>query len=221
MQTSVNLAVFDLDHTLIGVDTAFEWNRFVAEQGLVTGDEHHRQRLAFDRDYHLGVLDALAYQRFTMALLPQLEPQQLVALRSQFFEQCILPSVRPNSVACVQQHRERGDMTLLISASNLFLTDPVADYFGVAENLSTQPQQLDGRFSGEVEGVVCLGQGKCTRLQQWLVEQAIAKAQITFYSDSHNDLPLLYLADSPIAVDPDAKLAAEAVKLGWPIISLS
>lgn len=233
-QHVTNLIIFDLDHTLINGDSAVLWNEFVYQQGLSDDPKHWHKLHAFDRAYHAGTLDAQAYQRFTMTISPDYTLTELTALRDKYFSQKIAPLMHLPAQQLIEQHQQRGELTILISATNSFLTDPVCQHWAIDINLSTQPEVIKGRFTGRVCGEPSLKAGKIRNLEQWFCKQGfgqrpnkkgfskqdLGNANITFYSDSHNDLPLLEQANHPIAVDPDPTLRHQAQLQQWPIISL-
>jgi HAD superfamily hydrolase (TIGR01490 family) len=216
----MRLAIFDLDHTLLAGDSDHLWGEFMIEQGLVERDQHRRQNDKFYEDYQAGTLDIAAYTRFALEPLVRLGPARLLPLREQFVATRIDPIVAPSAPALLERHRIQGDELLIITATNRFVTEPIAQLLGVDHLLATDPERVDGRYTGAITGIPCYREGKVRRLEQWLHEQGEAAEHVTFYSDSHNDLPLLRQVQRPIAVDPDEELRAEAVRKGWPVISL-
>ena len=216
----MRLAIFDLDHTLLAGDSDHLWGEFMIEQGLVERDHHRRQNDRFYEDYKAGTLDIAAYTRFALEPLVRLGPARLLPLREQFVATRIDPIVAPSAPALLERHRIQGDELLIITATNRFVTEPIAQLLGVDNLLATDPERVDGRYTGAITGIPCYREGKVRRLEQWLREQGESAEHVTFYSDSHNDLPLLRQVQRPIAVDPDEELRAEAGRKGWPIISL-
>ena len=216
----MRLAIFDLDHTLLAGDSDHLWGEFMIERGLVEREHHKRQNDRFYEDYKAGTLDIAAYTRFALEPLVRLGPAQLLPLREQFVAGVIDPIVAPAAPALLERHRIEGDELLIITATNRFITEPIAALLGVDNLLATDGECVDGRYTGELAGIPCYREGKVRRLEQWLGEQDERYDSITFYSDSHNDLPLLRHVQRPVAVDPDAQLRAEAERLGWPIITL-
>ncbi len=216
----MQLAIFDLDHTLLAGDSDHLWGEFMIEQGLVERDSHKRQNDKFYADYKAGTLDIAAYMRFALEPLVRLGAEKLLPLRALFVERVIDPIVAPAAPALLERHRIQGDELLIITATNRFITEPIARLLGVDELLATEPEQLDGRYTGAIAGIPCYREGKVRRFEQWLRERGERFDRVTFYSDSHNDLPLLRHVQRPIAVDPDDELRAEAGRQGWPIISL-
>jgi HAD superfamily hydrolase (TIGR01490 family) len=216
----MRLAIFDLDHTLLAGDSDHLWGEFMIGQGLVERDGHRRQNDKFYEDYKAGTLDIAAYTRFALEPLVRLGQQKLLPLRERFVATCIEPIVAPAAPALLERHRIEGDELLIITATNRFVTEPIAQLLGVDELLATDPEQVDGRYTGAITGTPCYREGKVRRLEQWLRERGEPCEHVTFYSDSHNDLPLLRRAQKPVAVDPDDELRAEAGRKGWPIITL-
>ncbi len=216
----MRLAIFDLDHTLLTGDSDHLWGEFMIEQGLVERDHHKRNNDKFYADYKAGTLDIAAYTRFALEPLVRLGAEKLLPLRARFVERVIDPIVAPSAPALLERHRLQGDELLIITATNRFVSEPIAQLLGVDELLATDPEQVNGRYTGAIAGVPCYREGKVRRFEQWLAERGERNEGVTFYSDSHNDLPLLRHVQRPIAVDPDDALRAEAVRLGWPVISL-
>nr|WP_207148517.1 HAD family hydrolase [Thiococcus pfennigii] len=216
----VALAIFDLDNTLLGGDSDYLWGRFLVERGVVDGAEYDRLNERFYHDYQAGRLDIMAFLRFALRPLRDNDPADLRAWRAEFIAERIEPVVLPAALELIERHRGRGDELLIITATNAFVTAPIAARFGIAHLIATVPEQIDGRFTGEVAGIPSFREGKVARLEQWLAETGHDLAGSHFYSDSHNDLPLLARVDHPVAVDPDPILAAEARVRGWPSLSL-
>lgn len=216
----MRLAIFDLDHTLLVGDSDHLWGEYMIERGLVEREQHQRQNDRFYEDYQAGTLDIHAYTRFALEPLVRLGPGKLLPLRERFVRERIEPIVAPLAPMLLEKHRIQGDELLIITATNRFVTEPIAALLGVDELLATDPETVDGGYTGNVTGVPCYREGKCARLSQWLAERDQKYDRVTFYSDSHNDLPLLLQVDEPVAVDPDATLRAHAEQHRWPIITL-
>ena len=214
------LAIFDLDNTLLAGDSDYLWGQFLVELGVVDGPSYERENARFYADYREGRLDILAFLRFSLRPLAQHRMQDLHAWRTRFMREKIEPLITEAAEALVARHRAAGDTLMIITATNAFVTAPIAERFGISELIATEPETNDGRFTGNVAGTPSFREGKVSRLQDWLVGSDTALAGAAFYSDSHNDLPLLELVDRPVAVDPDPILTAEARRRGWPIISL-
>ena len=216
----MNLAVFDPDHTLLDGDSDYLWGQFMVEQGLVDGPEYQRRNREFYLQYQAGTLDIQEFARFSMAPLAANDLDLLRRLRAQFVETRILPCVAPGARPLLARHRAAGDTLLITTATNRFVTEPIAVLFGVKHLLATDPEMRDGRYTGRLDGHANFREGKVIRLREWLASAPQRYEMIACYSDSQNDLPLLQFADHPCAVDPDATLRAEAERRGWPVISL-
>jgi HAD superfamily hydrolase (TIGR01490 family) len=216
----VTLAIFDLDNTLIGGDSDHLWGQFAGEQGLVNNDDYVRRSDQFYADYLAGTLDIDAYLRHALSSLVGHSPQQLKAWHAQFMAEKIQPLMLPRAAELVADHRKRGHVLLIITATNSFITAPIAHALGIDNLIACDAEIVDGRYTGNPSGVPSYQQGKVTRLKSWIAERKLTLDGAWFYSDSHNDLPLLELVDHPVAVDPDDNLRARAVERGWPVISL-
>lgn len=216
----MSLAIFDLDNTLIGDDSDYLWGQFLVERGLVDGERYTRENQQFYEQYQAGTLDIDAFLTFMLRPLAEHPLAELLAWRAEFIEEKIRPILLPKAAALVEWHRAAGDTLLIITATNRFITAPIAELFGIANLLATEPEFIGGRYTGHSVGIPCFQQGKVTRLNQWLAETGHDLRGSRFYSDSHNDLPLLNQVAHPVAVDPDAILADQAVERGWPILSL-
>lgn len=216
----VALAIFDLDNTLLAGDSDYLWGRFLTERGVVDGARYERENERFYREYREGRLDIYEFLRFSLRPLKENEPEQLLAWRKEFMHRMIDPIILPEARKLVARHRAAGDVLLIITATNEFVTAPIARRFGIEHLIATVPEKLNGRYTGEVAGEPSFQHGKVIRLRQWLREQALDLHDSSFYSDSHNDIPLLEQVDHPVAVDPDTALQAHARAHGWRIISL-
>ncbi len=219
----MQLALFDLDKTLLSGDSDFQWGQFLISKGLLDGPEHSAKNLAFYEDYQAGSLDIYAFLDFQLKPLSAHSRSELDALHREFMQEKILPMMTDKAHALVEKHRQNGDLLLIITATNSFVTGPIAKAFGIDNLIGTTPEEVNGEFTGKVVGTPSFQAGKITRLNEWLAArgQSLSDFDTTwFYSDSHNDLPLMELVDKPVAVDPDATLKAHAEQAGWPIISL-
>jgi HAD superfamily hydrolase (TIGR01490 family) len=214
------LAIFDLDNTLLGGDSDHAWGEFLCEQGLVDAAGFARQNDQFYRDYQSGDLDIDAYLRFALAPLAGQPAERLARWHRAFMADKITPMMLPAARALVERHRDAGDELLIITATNSFITRPIAAALGIDELIACEGEIVDGLYTGEPAGVPAFHEGKVVRLRQWLAGRSTSLAGACFYSDSHNDLPLLQLVDRPVAVDPDDILRRHAQARGWPIISL-
>ena len=216
----MRLAIFDLDHTLLAGDSDHMWGDYMIEAGLVDGASYKRRNDAFYEDYKAGRLDIAAYTRFALEPLARLGEETLLPLRDRFVAERIDPIVAPAAPMLLEKHRIQGDELLIITATNRFVTEPIAQLLGVDELIATDPEYVNGRYTGNITGTASYREGKVTRLEEWLSLRDEKFSEITFYTDSHNDLPLLRRVDKPVVVDPDATLRAAAQKAGWPIITL-
>ncbi len=214
------LAIFDLDETLISTDSDYEWGRFVVARGLVDRARYEQKNEEFYRDYKRGHLDIDSYLRFTCAVLAETQMAELLAQRRAFVEQVITPTVLPKARALVASHERAGDQLIVITSTNQFITEPIVEKFGITNLIAPVPETKCGKYTGNIVGTPSFGAGKVTRLNEWLARRQISLEGSYFYSDSHNDLPLLRVVDNPIAVDPDETLRREAIRSDWKIISL-
>jgi HAD superfamily hydrolase (TIGR01490 family) len=215
------LALFDLDNTLLAGDSDFEWAQFLIEQGVLDREVYEARNQEFFDQYKAGTLDIHAFLDFQLKPLSRHARAVLDAWHGEFMERKIRPMIRASARALVERHR--GDLRIVISATNTFVTSPIAREFGIAELIATEPEQRGGEFTGGVAGEPCFREGKVRRLDAWLKERGATLgsfAESWFYSDSHNDLPLLSRVTHPVAVDPDPELRAHAGRHGWPVISL-
>ncbi|MGJ8668995.1 MAG: HAD family hydrolase [Oceanococcus sp.] len=215
----MELALFDLDNTLLAGDSDYLWGRYLVEHGLVDGAEYEAQNQKFYQDYKAGQLDIRAFARFSLGRMGQFEPKELDTLRSDYVANCIKPIVAAGTQALLHEHREAGRELVIITATNSYITSPIAELLGIDTLLGTDGVRVDGRFNGEIEGIPCFQQGKIEKLQQWLSDKPRV-SQSWFYSDSINDAPLLEWADHAFAVDPCERLSALASEKNWPILSL-
>lgn len=217
----MTLAIFDLDNTLIAGDSDHQWGEFLVRRGDVDAEHYQAANDRFYQDYLDGSLDILAYQQFVLSELKGRPPEQLDALRRTFMEEVIDDLWLPRAEALVADHRERGHTLMIITATNDFITAPIAERLGVPHLIATRAERDDnGFYTGRVAGVPSYREGKVERLGQWLESHGESLAGSWFYSDSHNDLPLLGKVDNPVAVDPDPTLEQAARERGWPILSL-
>ncbi|QLF93336.1 HAD family hydrolase [Pseudomonas sp. ABC1] len=216
----MHLALFDLDNTLLAGDSDHAWGDYLCRRGIVDADAYRARNDAFYQDYLAGRLDVLAYQNFCQEILGRSEPDQLDAWHRDFMRDCIEPIILPQGEALLRQHRDAGDKVVIITATNRFITGPIAARLGVDTLLATECEVRDGRYTGRATDIPCFQAGKVTRLERWLEENGHDLEGSHFYSDSWNDLPLLGRVSHPVAVDPDPKLEAEARSRGWKVISL-
>lgn len=216
----MSLALFDLDNTLLADDSDYLWGRFLVEQGLVDGVFYERENQKFYDSYRAGTLDIHAFLHFMLQPLTEHPLATLLAWRAQFIKEKIEPIILPKAVTLLDKHRKAGDTLLIITATNCFITAPIAERLGVQHLLATEIEFSDGRYTGQPLGIPCFQQGKVTKLHDWLAATGHDLTDSWFYTDSRNDLPLLVEVAHPVAVDPDEILAQYATERGWPIISL-
>jgi HAD superfamily hydrolase (TIGR01490 family) len=216
----VRLALFDLDNTLLAGDSDHSWGEFLCETGRVDAVEYRARNDAFYADYCAGKLDVVAYQSFTQAILARTEAAELARWQAEFMAGVIEPIILAKGEALLREHREAGDKLVIITATNRFITAPIAARLGVETLLATECGMENGRYTGHVAGVPCYQAGKVVRLNEWLAETGLSLEGAYFYSDSRNDLPLLEAVANPVAVDPDDTLRAIAGERGWPVLSL-
>lgn len=219
----MRLALFDLDNTLLAGDSDFEWAEFLISQGVLDRQLHQARNAQFYEDYKRGTMDIHAFLEFQLKPLSQHPRSQLDAWHEKYMDVKVRPMIASKARALVEKHRAAGDLMMVITATNAFVTRPIATEFGIEHLIATDPEEIDGQFTGRVSGQPSFQQGKVTRLHQWLQArgQGLADFEETwFYSDSLNDLPLLKEVNHPVAVDPDPTLRAYAEKARWPIISL-
>lgn len=219
----MRLALFDLDNTLLTGDSDYEWGQFLVDRGVLERAAYEAQNRAYYEQYVRGTLDIHEYLGFALRPLAEHSAGDLERWHAQFMRDRILPMITPAARALVRRHRDDGDLCAIITATNSFVTAPIAREFQVAHLIATEPESRDGRFTGRVAGVPCFREGKLARLDDWLAGQGRHLedfAESVFYSDSHNDLPLLGRVTRPVAVDPDEALAAEAARRRWAVMSL-
>lgn len=216
----MSLAIFDLDNTLIAGDSDYLWGQFLVDRGIVDRDSYEEANAEFYKDYRNGCLDIMEFLRFALSPLAAHAPERLYEWRDEFVETKIRPILLPAAKGLIEKHRAIGDIPLIITATNGFVTAPIARLYGIEHLIATIPEFAGGRYTGRVEGLPCFREGKVARLEEWLAEQQHDLDGSWFYSDSHNDLPLLSRVTHPVAVDPDESLALYAREKGWPIISL-
>jgi len=216
----MTLAIFDLDNTLLGGDSDYLWGTYLVEAGLVDGEHYEAENRRFYEDYKNGTLDIYRFLAFSLRPLTEIPLADLLALRERFMADRIAPIILKAGRGLIEHHRRLGHRPLIITATNRFITEPIAAALGVEDLLATDPEFLGGRYTGRVAGTPTFREGKVARVKEWLRETGLNLADSWFYSDSHNDLPLLELVSHPVAVDPDDTLHQHAEMKGWPVISL-
>lgn len=216
----MTLAIFDLDNTLLNGDSDHAWGEFLVSKGIVDEVTYKSANDAFYEDYKRGELDIFAYLEFALEPLTRFSMEELQALHQEFMDKFVEPMMLPKAKELLDQHRRRGDYLMIITATNAFVTAPIAHVMGVDEILATNPEMVDNRYTGKVSGTPCYQHGKVARLDTWLDENNETLENSYFYSDSINDLPLLERVTHPVAVDPCDSLKKIAEEKSWPIISL-
>jgi HAD superfamily hydrolase (TIGR01490 family) len=214
------LAIFDLDNTLLRGDSDYAWGQFLVENRIVDGEAYRRENERYYAQYHEGTLDIMEFLAFALRPLSQHDRARLDAWHREYMQRKVLPMISPDARALVEHHRARGDTLMIITATNSFVTAPIAREFGVPWLLATEPEVNGDRFTGRVTGIPCFRDGKVRRLEAWLREHRETLDGSWFYSDSHNDLPLLERVSHPVAVNPDPTLLAAARARGWDLLEL-
>lgn len=219
----MNLALFDLDNTLLTSDSDFEWAQFLIEQRVLDREVYEARNLEFYKQYKAGTLDIQKFLDFQLKPLSRHSRIQLDVWHNEFMAKIILPLIAPGARELIYKHMLGGDLCIIITATNRFVTAPIAQALGVNNLIATEPEQKNGEFTGQVSGTPCFREGKITRLENWLDNRNLTWLSFLeswFYSDSLNDIPLLNKVTRPVAVDPDTTLKSYAKKNRWPIISL-
>lgn len=219
-ETAMTLAIFDLDNTLLAGDSDHAWGEYLVEQGHVDGVWYKSENDRFYSDYCRGELDVIAYSEFVFSVLAREDADTLAAWHAGFMAQKVAQMILPKGRELLARHREAGHRLLIITATNRFITGPIARELGVDELIATEPEMKSGRYTGKVAGIPCYQHGKIDRLQEWLNLNNESAEGCWFYSDSRNDIPLLEFATHPVAVDPDEALRAHAAANSWPVMSL-
>lgn len=216
----MSLAIFDLDNTLLSIDSDHAWGEFLLEQGAVDPEAYREANDRFLAEYRAGTLDIHDFLAVALRPLAENSPEQLATWHQQFMASKIEPHILARGEELVARHRSRGDTLLIITATNRFITGPIAARLGVDHLIAVEPEMVDGRYTGRVSGTPSYREGKVERLEEWLSDKELTLEDAWFYSDSHNDLPLLEKVAYPVAVDPDDTLREAAEARGWKIISL-
>ena len=216
----MGLALFDLDNTLIAGDSDYLWGCFLVEQGIVDGVHYERENRRFYDQYRVGELDIHEFLDFQLRPLAEHGLETLQQWRQQYIEEKISPILLPRAHELVERHRQQGDTLVVITATNRFITTPIVELYDIPHLLATEPELQDEQYTGRVAGTPCFQDGKVERLDDWLADNQQSLDESWFYSDSHNDLPLLNRVSHPVAVDPDEILEQHAREHDWPVISL-
>lgn len=217
------LALFDLDHTLLPIDSDHGWGEFAIDIGWCDREAFGRRNDAFFADYQAGALNVADYVRFATEAIVQRGAEAALAAQAQFMQAVIRPAMTPQALALVQSHRDAGDVVVMTSATNEFVTRPIAQAFGVQELIATELERdASGWFTGAIKGVPNMREGKVTRMQAWLAARNLSwdTVDATFYSDSMNDVPLLERVNHPVATNPEPRLRALAQERGWRVLDL-
>lgn len=223
MTASLELALFDLDNTLLAGDSDYAWAQFLIEQGVLERAHYEARNDEFFRQYKAGTLDIHEFLVFQLAPLAAHSRGQLDRWHAQFMDEKIRPMIGAAARGLVEHHRAAGSLCAIVTATNSFVTGPIAREFGISHLIATEPEQAEGRFTGGVAGLPCYQGGKVTRVDEWLTRTGYTFASFAatwFYSDSANDLPLLERVSNPVAVDPDDRLRDVATARGWTIMEI-
>lgn len=215
------LALFDLDNTLLAGDSDYLWGCFLASKGLVDKHIYEEANLRFYEDYRQGKLDIHEFLSFALTPLAENDVNDLRAMHEEFMQEHIKPIMNLAGKDKVEEHRNNGDHLVIITATNSFVTGPIASAFGINDLIATEPEMINGQYSGKINGIPCFQEGKITKLNDWLEISDMNLEGSYFYSDSHNDLPLLEQVSFPVAVDPDEVLEKVARERGWEITSFN
>ncbi len=216
----MKLAIFDLDNTLIAGDSDCLWGEFLSEQGYVDSKAYQAGHEKFYQEYFEGTMSIHEFLEFQLKVLADNDRQKLEEWRKNYIEKKIKPIMLPKAIKLIEEHRQQGHELLIITATNRFITEPIAKEFKIENLIACEPEMLDGQYTGKVTGTPSYAEGKVTRLNEWLENDEQTFDETWFYSDSHNDIPLLKEVDHAIAVDGDDTLITEAKKQNWPVISL-
>lgn len=218
-----HLALFDLDHTLLPLDSDYEWGEFTIRLGWCDATEFKRRNAEYFEHYRAGTLDIHAYVRFATEAIRAQGPVRAQAAHAQFMAEVIRPALRPQALDLVRRHQDAGHEVIIVTATNDFVTGPIAECFGVQHLIAVQlERESDGRVTGEIVGTPSARHGKVKRMNDWLAAHALDWADVdsTFYTDSMNDLALMEKVNHPVATNPDPKLRALAQERGWRILDL-
>ncbi|MDA8869254.1 HAD-IB family hydrolase [Methylophilaceae bacterium] len=219
----MNLAIFDLDNTLLDGDSDYNWGLYLVKKGYLDEGEYKEQNQKFFEEYQAGKLDIFAFAEFQFQFLKNNTRKCLNKVRSNYIDEIIKPMILKKAVDLVNQHKEAGDRLLIITATNSFITKPIGELFGIDELIGTDPEEHLGEFTGKVKGTPSFKEGKVTRLFDWLDKKNLKLADFEktfFYSDSHNDLALLEVVTNPVVVNGDKILLEKAQEKNWPKLNL-
>ncbi|MEN9760570.1 MAG: hypothetical protein RI906_396 [Pseudomonadota bacterium] len=222
-QAASRLALFDLDYTLLPLDSDYEWARFLARLGVVDETEQQRRNQYFMDQYSAGTLNIAEFLQFQLAPLATHPREALDAWHQRYMQEVIKPAMRPAAIELVRKHQQAGDLCAMVTATNEFVTAPIARAFGIAHLVATGIESINGHFTGRPRGTPSFREGKVTRTDEWLATLGLrfeAFSQTYFYSDSANDIPLLSRVSHPVATNPDVRLEALARERGWTVLRL-
>lgn len=218
------LALFDLDHTLLPLDSDYEWGRYLVRRGVVDPVAFEARNATFFLQYQAGTLDPVEYLEFALGTLAKFSRAERAALHADYMMDVITPALLPQAHALVARHHDAGDLVAIVTATNRFVTAPIADAFGIDHLLAAEPEHdAQGEMTGRLLGAPTSGHGKVVHTERWLatMDRTLASFERSyFYSDSHNDLPLLSLVTHPVATNPNTVLTAHAKAHGWPLLEL-
>ena len=214
------LAIFDLDNTLIAGDSDHAWGEFLVTKGSVDPVSYKTTNDQFYQDYLAGNLDIIKYMSFALEPLSREPMIQLYEWRQEFIDQVVAPMILKKGEDLMTRHKKQGDYCLIITATNRFVTEPIATKLGVDDLIATDPEIVNNRYTGKITGIPSYKEGKVLRLDDWLSKKPFSLADAWFYSDSHNDIPLLEKVGHPVAVDADTELSAYAKHKRWNQLSL-
>ena len=220
----MKLALFDLDHTLLPIDSDHEWGQFLVRIGAVDAATFARRNDDFFAQYQAGTLDPVEYLEFALGTLSGFPRAELARMQAQFMQEVIVPAIRPAALALLKKHQDAGDLVAIVTATNHFVTAPIARALGVEHLIAAMPElDADGNVTGRLLGTPTQGAGKIVHTKAWLEKMGKTLEDfdtVYFYSDSHNDLPLMSIVSHPIATNPNATLKTHATAQGWPLIDL-
>jgi len=216
----LTLAIFDLDNTLLAGDSDHAWGEFLVEEGIVDAEAYRKANDRFYQEYLNGELDILSYLGFALQPLAIHSMDELLEWRAKFMDKKVRPMLQAKASELLDSHRERGHTLMIITATNRFVTELIADVLGIEHLIATEPEMVNGRYTGGIAGTPSFQEGKVARLNDWLATTGESLDGAWFYSDSHNDVPLLEIVDNPVAVDPDPKLEEFAKNKGWGVMTL-
>ncbi|VAW77513.1 Phosphoserine phosphatase [hydrothermal vent metagenome] len=216
----MTLAIFDLDNTLLAGDSDYLWGQFLVDKGAVDPVQYEQANNLFYEQYKQGSLDIMEFLEFSLRPLAQHDMHQLTQWHTEFMSTKIDNILLPRAIKLIEKHRQSGDTLMIITATNRFVTQGIANKLGIDNLLATEPEIKENQYTGKVSGTPCFQDGKVKRLKHWLKDHSCSLQDSWFYSDSHNDLPLLKLVTHPVAVDADEKLTDYATEQQWQCISL-